>query len=296
VHDIEVESQVVHYTQLKYAPLFDEATGTHYFVPASLPRFVDGTEWKVDSGRNSKELSLHFATFVPSVAHSPLVIRNGPSSVSKGFIVPHWGGIVIANLPVGEERPKKFVVDEETFLPLLQVFMSQLRQLMGLPMFTPKIASPSKLIDHIDVLPATRRGASDFEMDALSRRSIWSMLYETQHTLTQFTLMVDQIQNIPIYDHIHNTLTRALTYRSNAIAFLTDEFDHDAAHAAISSALIAAEDVFFDKDMVGMLYFPSGHQLAIYLPLFLPLSFPLLTGLRAELARRRQKLRGGQSS
>jgi phosphatidylinositol glycan class S len=288
VHEIGVESQVVHYAQLKRSPFYDQTTHEYYFTPATLPRFVEGTEWKVDSGSSAKENTLHFAVFVPSPSHSPLVIRNGGHTISTGFTTPQWGGVVILNLP-NEQRPTNFEIDRSSFVAPLQVFVSQMRQLMGIPTFSANIASPSKTFENIIVLPAVKKGASDWEIDALSRRHIWNMLKETQHTLTQFTRMMDQIPNIPIYDHIHDTLQHALTKRSTTLEILAKPSQHDIAHSAISDALTASEDVFFDKDMVGMLYFPSGHQLAIYVPLFLPLCFPIITGLRNEWSLRKQK-------
>lgn len=282
VHEIEIESQVVHHTQLKREPHFDKTKNEHYFIPATLPHFVDGTEWKVDSGSDANHKSLHFAVFVPSPAHSPLIIHHGPDSVSNAFTVTQWGGVVIHNLPVGggEERPSKWELKGAEFTKALQVFVSQLRQHLGIPSFVTSISAPSSAIDGISILPAVLRGASEWEIDALSRKQLWHMLHETQHTLTQFNLMMEQIANIPIHDHIYDTLVKALWEHKQAINLLsTVPFDHDQAHTSASLALVAAEDVFFDKDMVGMLYFPSGHELAIYLPLFLPLSFPLVTGL-----------------
>lgn len=296
VHRFEVESQVVHYTQLKRQPFVDQKTKQYYFTPATLPRFVDGTEWKVDSGSSAKEHSLHLAVFVPSPSHSPLTIRHSGDKTSDGFIVPQWGGIVVHNLPV-TNRPKSFVFDRATMRSVVTLWVSQLRQLVGLPTFVPSIsvnssksAQSKQQPTTISVLPASRRGAADFEIDALSRLHIWTMLRETHHTLNQFYIMIDRLTNIPVYDHIEASLKVALFLKDYTIQLLNPLSPHlDFAHDAISSALSAAEDVFFDKDMVGMLYYPSGHELAIYLPLFLPLSFPIITGLRSEYARRKQK-------
>lgn len=327
LHNIEVDSQIVHYAQLKTEPFFDKQSATHYFTPATLPHFVDGTEWKVDSTSNANENSLHFAVFVPSPAHSPLVIRNGAHSTSAGFVVPQWGGIVVQNVNEGLRiessnanpndvthakegtdnkeaaaesatlRPVNFVFDKDSFKKVAATFVSQIRQLLSLPSFSrnisvtsPKNAKTIIIISEIEVLPALGKGVSAFEIDAMKRRIFWTMFSETQHTLTQFYRMVDQMTNIPIHDDIHTKLERALRKRDESIDFLAPaSFEHDKAYLAISDALALAEEVFFDKDMVGMLYFPSGHELAIYLPLFLPLCFPLLSGFKAEYSRMKLK-------
>lgn len=323
LHKIEVDSQIVHYAQLKTEPFFDKQTSTHYFTPATLPHFVDGTEWKVDSASNANENSLHMAVFVPSPAHSPLVIRNGPHSTSNGFVVPQWGGIVIQNVNEGATKkltntqassesnaatgkkkdvkassdPQAFTFDKTNFKTVAATFASQIRQLLALPSFSRSLAvTPQKksdaplIITEIEVLPAIGKGASAFEIDAMKRRIFWTMFSETQHTLTQFYRMVDQMTNIPIHDDIRVKLERALRKREESINLLaSDSFSHDDAYLAISDALSLAEEVFFDKDMVGMLYFPSGHELAIYLPLFLPLCFPLISGFKAEISRRKAR-------
>lgn len=314
------------------APSFDATTKQYYYTPASLPHFVDGTEWKVDSGSEASVRSLHFGVFVPSPSHSPLSIRHSRQSDAIGFVIPQWGGIVIHNVakeneekslkknetnasdkpssgsPISNGSSKRFDFGQTSSSKIVfSTFVSQMRQLLALPAFTSKLTVPksssksastvaAKMPDTIEVLSAGKRGASDFEVDALKRRQFWSMYIETQHTLTQFQLMIEQMINIPIHDNIHDTMTRALEKRAKAIELLSSAFfAHDKAYDAIADALIASEEVFFDKDMVGMLYFPSGHELAIYLPLFLPLCFPLITGFRAEIARRRQK-RASKSS
>ena len=62
-------------------------------------------------------------------------------------------------------------------------------------------------------------------------------------------------------------------------------------HARIAEA--EAERAFFEKSMVGQLYFPDEHKLAVYLPLLGPIAVPLLMGLLNELKawkkRRRER-------
>lgn len=67
------------------------------------------------------------------------------------------------------------------------------------------------------------------------------------------------------------------------------------AHARIAEA--EAERAFFEKSMVGQLYFPDEHKLAVYIPLLGPVGVPLVMGLlneiRAWLKRRREKAEKG---
>jgi len=53
-----------------------------------------------------------------------------------------------------------------------------------------------------------------------------------------------------------------------------------------------AHEAFFDPDMLSLLYFPDEHKFAIYTPLFLPISVPVVLKLLAEI----KKLRGGKKT
>lgn len=52
-----------------------------------------------------------------------------------------------------------------------------------------------------------------------------------------------------------------------------------------------AVKAFFDPTMVGMMYFPDEHKLAIYVPLFVPLLFPLISRFFKEIKYQRTKPR-----
>jgi phosphatidylinositol glycan class S len=61
------------------------------------------------------------------------------------------------------------------------------------------------------------------------------------------------------------------------------------AHARIAEA--EAERAFFEKSMVGQLYFPDEHKLAVYIPLLGPVGVPLLLGLLNEIKAWRKRRR-----
>ncbi|KAJ2980745.1 hypothetical protein NQ176_g2451 [Zarea fungicola] len=80
----------------------------------------------------------------------------------------------------------------------------------------------------------------------------------------------------------------------------TENATEDAEMGETSEALSRDEEAeqeveraFFEKSMVGQLYFPDEHKIAVYLPLLGPISVPLIMGLITELknwiARRKQR-------
>ena len=49
---------------------------------------------------------------------------------------------------------------------------------------------------------------------------------------------------------------------------------------ASQNALQLAEDAFFDKSLLALLYFPEDQKYAIYIPFFLPVGIPVLLSLK----------------
>jgi phosphatidylinositol glycan class S len=58
-----------------------------------------------------------------------------------------------------------------------------------------------------------------------------------------------------------------------------------AAAASARAARAAAESAFLHPAVLAQLNFPESHKLGVYMPLFLPVTVPLLQGLITELAR-----------
>lgn len=59
--------------------------------------------------------------------------------------------------------------------------------------------------------------------------------------------------------------------------------NYHAASAAAAAARAAAEAAFLHPSVLAQLNFPESHKLGIYMPLFLPVSVPLLQGLLSQL-------------
>ncbi|CAG8555680.1 4399_t:CDS:2, partial [Acaulospora colombiana] len=73
----------------------------------------------------------------------------------------------------------------------------------------------------------------------------------------------------------------ALDSLKKSCASLQAEQYEVALHHA-KKAIERAESAFFDPTMVSMLYFPDEHKYAIYMPLFVPISVPLLVAIFRE--------------
>jgi phosphatidylinositol glycan class S len=67
--------------------------------------------------------------------------------------------------------------------------------------------------------------------------------------------------------------------------------DYPAAGAAAAAARAAAEAAFLHPSVLAQLNFPDSHKLGVYMPLFLPVSVPLLQGFVLQLKHYVQRRR-----
>lgn len=87
-----------------------------------------------------------------------------------------------------------------------------------------------------------------------------------------------------VHDHIKDKLLNALAKLRFSLENLeTSRVDYTAAHRYALEGLKEAEQAFFDREMVSLLYYPPEHEAAIYIPHFLPVFYPIVVGLLWEL-------------
>lgn len=87
-----------------------------------------------------------------------------------------------------------------------------------------------------------------------------------------------------VHDHIKDKLLSALEKLQTALDHLDKGkgFDYVTAHRYALEGLKEAENAFFDREMVSLLYYPPEHEAAIYIPHFLPVFYPIVMGLIFE--------------
>ena len=245
----------------------------------------------------SNDPVLHFLLFVPK---RPLHILtdSGDPSPSRAFLIPQWGGIVLADTILLTADPAAQV--DAAFA----TFRAQLVTLLGVPQLLAGVAArvPS---GHI----------SAWQADALLRRRAKESAQEARDTLSSISRLVDQIENMPVGARVRDdvqgalqalemvspaplpilpwigrsfltlqTLTFTPQAYSSASASMISAFQH-AAHATV-----LASRAFFSPGMLQLLYFPPEHTYAVYMPLFASALIPLLaTAVREVKAWRRER-------
>ncbi|KAG0015354.1 hypothetical protein BGZ80_009902 [Entomortierella chlamydospora] len=283
VSTFTVESQVQHYASLTFTPQLDTDQKEYYLTPNSLPNFINAAEWSLASTVTSLP-SLNFLTYVPKPSESPLVIKSGPSSLrskTNSFLIPRWGGITILNRD-NDTIASPQVITEKELKPLMKVFLTQLRDLMGLTDLSAVKAS-FPIIFH----KASNEVPTAWELDNLLRRRTAENLVDSLATLTSLARLVADTPNMVVLDHIQKDVVDALKDVERSCQRLSEQ-QYVEALTASRDALVKAETAFFDPTMVSMLYFPDEHKYAIYMPLFVPISVPLLMAVLRELKKHKE--------
>ena len=227
-----------------------------------LSGFINAAEWPLSPSIGDGP-TINFILYVPSKEQFPLSIEN---SSSNSWLIPQWGGIVILNPPLesrsgnGEKSIPLHLQSKSLAQPFEQ-FASQLLSLLGVP---------------ANDLPLSLR------LDSHQRITGLSLFLRASSSLGSLARLASHLASIPIPKHV-SLLVEATLDRLAAAAtyFSTVEFEQGIRQAY--AAFLNAEKAFFDKSMVGQVYFPSEHRIAVYLPLIGPIGVPLAVALLREL-------------
>ncbi|KAF9536844.1 hypothetical protein EC957_009525 [Mortierella hygrophila] len=296
VSKFTIESQIQHYASLAFTPQLDYSSQEYYLTPDALPNFINAAEWSLASTVSSLP-SLNFLTYVPKPSESPLVIKTGPGapkSATNSFLIPRWGGVAILNRDTdrtkrAKEHPE--VITVQDLEPVMRVFLTQLRDLMGVTDLSTTAQSSSSfpIVFH----KSLNEAPTTWELDSLLRRRSAENLVDSLATISSLARLVRDTPNMVVLDHIQRDVTEALRDIGRSCQHLSHQ-EYVEALAASRDGLVKSETAFFDPTMVSMLYFPDEHKYAIYMPLFVPISVPLLMSLLREVKRLKEKKKRAQ--
>ncbi|KAF2102382.1 hypothetical protein NA57DRAFT_51964 [Rhizodiscina lignyota] len=261
ISNFTIDSQVQLYATFSPSirqPEFDHERQAWTVRKEDLGGFINAAEWPLSPSIGAGP-TVNFILYVPDSAQSPLLIaENGGNS----WLVPQWGGIQIMNLPFsadGSTRPT--VLTNDDLRPAMHVFSNQLMSLLGLP-------------DTPNSLP--------LKLSTLTRLHTTSLLSSASSTLGALARLTQSLTSIAIPDSVATSVTTTL-YRLDAAC--TDMKEGRFA-SALENARVAeaeAEKAFFERSMVGQVYFPEEHKVAVYLPLLGPVAVPLVMAALKEI-------------
>jgi phosphatidylinositol glycan class S len=99
-----------------------------------------------------------------------------------------------------------------------------------------------------------------------------------KNSLISLVELLDDVKNMVISDHIQQEVVESLN-QINQCRERMMKMDWESAHIAADKAFHHAETAFFDPSILALLYFPDDQKYAIYVPLFVPISIPILRSL-----------------
>ncbi|KAI3319285.1 phosphatidylinositol-glycan biosynthesis class S protein [Xylariaceae sp. AK1471] len=221
-----------------------------------LSSFINAAEWPLSPSIGGAP-TINFVVFMGNQT----IGLNSGEETSQSWLVPQWGSVYLLSPPASNHVPSEFLKQ-----PVL-TFTSHLLSLLGTP----------------------QSGSLPMRLSTLTRVRSVDMLLRASSSLGSLARLSLALPSISIPSSVADGVAKSMHHLELACAKLgsTESLEH----ARIAET--EAERAFFEKSMVGQLYFPDEHKVAVYLPLLGPVGVPLVMGLLTELkawrVRRQQK-------
>jgi len=236
-------------------PEYEEAIQAWTLRKEDLSGFINAAEWPLSPSIGNGP-TVNFILYVPDASQTPLLVKD---SAADSWLIPQWGGVHILNL-VGQSG-SSFHLTSESLAPAMHTFSNQLISLFGLPQ------NPASLPLRISTLERVRAA---------------SLIFSASSTLGALAQVYTKLQSIPVPDNVAQSVHHTIAHLQQACDFLKDgRFQRALEHAR--AAEVEAEKAFFERSMVGQVYFPDEHKVAVYLPLLGPIAVPLIMAALNEL-------------
>ncbi|KAF7629074.1 putative GPI transamidase component PIG-S [Aspergillus flavus] len=264
ISNFTVDTQVQLYaTSAPTAPLpvYDETQAAWTLKKEDLSAFINAAEWPLSPSIGSGP-TINFILYVPAPSQSPMVVKE---SSATSWIIPQWGGVFLLNHPLStaDHSSNPPHLSQEALRPAFLTFSHQLLTLLGAP------ATPASL---------------PFRLQTLIRIRAATLLLSASSTMGSLARLTESLPSIPIPANVATSVSTTLSHLASTCEHLRE----GRFQAALADARVAeteAERSFFEKSMVGQVYFPDEHKVAVYLPLLGPVGVPLIVGLLKEVKR-----------
>lgn len=259
ISNFTVDTQVQLYSSFSPSmegPHFDEQTGAWHLSRAELSGFINAAEWPLSPSIDSGP-TINFVLYIPAAERTPLLVAD---SSTNSWIVPQWGGVQILNLA---DAPH---LSADHLESVMYTFADQLTALVGLPQ------QPTSL---------------QLRIKALTRERIAALIVSASDTLGALIRLTQKLEQIAIPESVAQAVTSSVSDLELACQNLeTGRYQNALEHARLADE--AVEKAFFEPSMVGQVYFPDEHKVAVYVPLLGPMAVPLLMATIKEIKQFRQ--------
>ena len=250
-------------------PEFDESIGAWTLREEDLSAFINAAEWPLSPSVGAGP-TLNFVFYVPDPSNTPLVVKD---SQATNWLIPQWGGVAIMNNAL-VEAGVTWHVSKEVIRPAILTVSRQLMAFLGAPQ------SPSSL---------------PLQLQTLTRMRAASLLLSASSTMGSLARLTVALPSIAIPETVSAAVDTTLDHLRRTCTALKEGRFNDALDAA-RIAESEAERGFFEKSMVGQVYFPDEHKVAVYLPLLGPVGVPLVMSALKELRRLYASIRAAKQN
>ena len=264
VSEFTVDTQVQLYASFSPSiagPQYDSSSREWKLQRSDLSGFINAAEWPLNPSIGAGP-TINFVLYVPSKDQSPLVLAE---TGGNSWVIPQWGGVQILN-PTGKQSERLSVND---LRPVMLTFADQLSSLLGLPQSPPSLA---------------------LRISCLTRERATSLILSASSTLGALSRLTLKLTSIAIPNTVAKSVDSTIHHLDQACHDLRNGRYQNALEN-VRTAEAEAEEAFFEPSMVGQVYFPDEHKVAVYVPLLGPMGVPLAMAAIKEL----RKLRRGKT-
>lgn len=262
ISDFTIDTQVQLFASFSPSidgPVFDSTKNQWTLHYADLTGFVNAAEWPLNPSIGEGP-TINFVLYVPAPDKRPLVIdENGGSS----WIIPQWGGVQIHNAISADSD----TLTLEDLRADMLVFADQLAALIGIPQHPPSLS---------------------LRIAALTRERATAVILSASSTLGALSRLTLKLQSIAIPDTVAKAVDQTLLHLDSACSDLRQGRFQSALENA-RTAETEVEKAFFEPSMVGQVYNPEEHKVAVYVPLLGPMAVPLIMSGLKELKKLRER-------
>lgn len=264
ISNFTVDTQVQLYAAFSPSvqqPEYNQKEGVWTLREEDLSGFINAAEWPLSPSIGAGP-TLNFLIYVPQLSHAPLVVHE---SHATSWLIPQWGGVNILNplQPKADGTSGSTVISKESIRPALMTFSHHLLSFLGAP------ETPASL---------------PLQLRTLTRIRAASLLQSASSTMGSLARLTVALPSIAIPETVSGAVDKTLwNLRKSCESLRGGEFNEALRNARIAEA--EAEKGFFEKSMVGQVYFPDEHKVAVYLPLLGPVAVPLIMSALKELRR-----------
>jgi len=248
-----------------HGPTYDDQSSSWTLEKSDLSSFINAAEWPLSPSIGVGP-TINFVLYVPNKRLTPLIIHE---TGGTSWLIPQWGGVQILNRETSSRSASVngSALSKEDLQPVMHTFADQLVSLLGLPQ------TPASL---------------SLRLSSLTRERAASRILSASSTLGALARLTRKLTSIAIPNNVAESVHNTINHLETACADLHHaRYESALTHARLAEA--EAEQAFFEPSMVGQVYFPDEHKVAVYVPLLGPVAVPLITATLKELRKLRQR-------